>query len=237
VVYGSDRTVRAIRDGVAEEKTVVAYPHRVGLVAIGRDVLDSERARRLAHEIAMAVATSDQRGCVSPHAVYVERGGDTDPPAFAELVAQGLSMLHGEFPPGPASHEEATQASQWRGAQEMRAAADPEVRYHSAPGEDWAVVYDPHAGFAPSCLRRSVWVRPVDDLMEVVDRIRPASRFLQTLGLETTRTDRSELEDALREVGVTRICSVGEVPWPRAWWRHDGRGPLRVLLGLESPPD
>ena len=237
VVYGSDRTVRAIREALSEETRLIAYPHRIGLAAIGRDLLDSERARRLAHELAMAVATFDQRGCVSPHAVYVEEGGETTPEEFAELVAEGLSALHGEYPPGEPDEDEAAQAGQWRGAQEMRAAADPRVRYLSRSGEDWAVVYDPGAGFAPSCLRRSLWVRSLEDLDRLPDRLRPAGRFLQTLGLETERTDRATLERALRETGVTRICPVAEIPWPRAWWRHDGVGPLRTLVGLDPSPD
>jgi hypothetical protein len=75
VAYGSDETVRAVRDRTPVTARFVAYHHRLSVGVVGREALAEHRLDRTASEVARAVALFDQRGCVSPQVVWVEEGG------------------------------------------------------------------------------------------------------------------------------------------------------------------
>jgi hypothetical protein len=52
----------------------------------------------------------------------------------------------------------------------------------------------------------------------------------QTIALEGGEPRRTFLALEMARVGVTRITTFRDQPWPPAWWRHDGEGPLRALV-------
>ena len=105
VVYGDDSTVRSVRSRVKAPTPVVAYPHRLSLGVVAREALIGDGAVRTANALATAVAMFDQRGCVSPHLVYVERDGVTDPGAWGELGrASTVEVVH-RAPFRPVEHD------------------------------------------------------------------------------------------------------------------------------------
>jgi Acyl-CoA reductase (LuxC) len=234
VVYGSDATVAEVRGTLREDQRLVAYPHRVGLCGLGRESLAPGDLRARARDAALAVATFDQRGCVSPHVVYVEEGGGSTAADFAQLLAEELSKLEGELPSGVRSPQEAIAFQQLKGTLEMRVAAGDQVVVLASPGEPWAVILDAEPGFRSSCLGRFIWVKQIGDLAELAGLLAPVARNLQTVALEVDHVRLEQLGTALRRIGASRITTLSEAPWPRAWWRHDGRGPLRVLLGRDD---
>lgn len=243
VVYGSDDTVAEVRGRMREDQRLVVYPHRVGLCGLGRESIAPQHLQLRAKEAALAVATFDQRGCVSPHVIYVETGGETSPTEFAEALATELSELERELPSGGRTPEEAVAFQQLTGTLEMRMAAGEDVILHSRPGEAWAVAFDPDPRFIPSCLGRFVWVKPLGDLGELPEVLAPVRRHLQTVALEFDPGRRAgssklpesrELKAALSALGASRLTTLLEMPWPRAWWEDDGHGPLRILVGRDD---
>ena len=94
------------------------------------------------------------------------------------------------------------------------------------------VFFDPKATGVTSLAGtgRTVVVKPIDDLSHLSEVIRPASRTLQTLALDAPELRRRELEGPLSTSGITRITTFEKQPWPAAWWRHDGTGPLQALV-------
>ena len=38
------------------------------------------------------------------------------------------------------------------------------------------------------------------------------------------------LAEALAREGAVRVVPLEKMPWPPAWWHHDGEGPLRALV-------
>jgi hypothetical protein len=92
VASGSDATLAALAPRV--RMRLVAHGTRTSVAAVGRDA-PPEAADQLAFDAALY----DQRGCLSPHAVWVE--GDAD--AFAARLAAALKRLAVDLPPGPTS--------------------------------------------------------------------------------------------------------------------------------------
>lgn len=230
VVYGGSGTVEDLRRRTPATTPFVAYHHRVSLGMVGRDALTAEEAPRSAARAARATALFDQRGCVSPHVLYAEEGGEVGPRRWAGLVAEALAVLEDELPAGPLLAGEASAVHQVRGAAELREAAGEGVEVHSGEGAPWTVIYDPDPAFEPSCLNRVVRVKPVADLAEVAALLAPLVPHLQTVALEGAGARRGALAEALARCGVVRVTSLEATPWPPPWWHHDGGGPLRVLL-------
>ncbi|HSM61810.1 MAG TPA: acyl-CoA reductase [Longimicrobiales bacterium] len=232
VAYGGDDTVRALRDRTPVATRFVPYPHRVSVGAVGRESLGPGIAERTALEVAGAVSMFDQRGCVSPHVVWVEEGGGVAPRGFAEMVAGALAELEARWPSGRLDAEEASAAQQARGGAELLAAAGGDVRVWRGDRAAWTVVWEgdpaPAADdVAAMCVGRVVRVRPIAALEELPARVAPWARQVQTVALAARVTGVAE---SLAKVGVTRIAPFWDVPFPPAWWRQDGRGVLAELV-------
>lgn len=231
VVYGSDGTVRSLRDRTPVTARFVGYRHRLSFAMLGREGLaDAESAEATARRAARAVAVFDQRGCVSPHLAYVEEGGAVAARAWAEMLADAFEAVEEELPSGPLLDSEASEIQQLRGTAEMRASAGRGSVRHGGPNP-WTVLIEPDPGFQPSCLGRVVRIRPVARLEEALDEVEALGRVLQTVAVEGVAPPRrSALAESLGEIGAARITTLERTPWPPAWWRHDGRGGLTPLV-------
>lgn len=243
VAYGGNETVRSLRDRTPVTARFVGYRHRISAGLVGREVLgDRPSADEAARRVAGAVATFDQRGCVSPHVVYVEGGGEVEPGAWARELGEALGELESSLPSGPLLPGEASEIQQLRGVAELRAAAGEDVAVYHGGGAPWTVAVEPDPGFRPSCLGRVVRIRPVEDLRDAVQELADVGRVLQTVALEGAGGRRAALAEALAAGGAVRITSFDRAPWPPPWWHHDGTGPLEALIrwvdlevGEESP--
>jgi hypothetical protein len=228
--YGGDEAVRSIRGRTPVSARFVPYHHRVSFGVVGRDALTPALLHRTAAEAAGAVAFFDQRGCVSPHVLYVEEGGSHEVEEFGEALASALGILESHLPGGELEPVEGARPQQERGAAELRAAAGRGVTVLHGGAASWTVVCDPEADLEAHCTGRFVRVRPVSDVGEVPSLVAPLGRHLQTAGVAGCGARLTMLAEKLARVGVTRIAAFSEVPFPPPWWHHDGSGPLTSLV-------
>jgi hypothetical protein len=187
-------------------------------------------ARDTALAAARAVAIFDQKGCVSPHVIFVEEGGETTPSDWAEMLAVALEEVEDSLPSGPLSPEEGAALQQFRGAAELDESLGRGRVIHGREQAPWTVRFRPGGELELSCLNRSVTVIPVRDAKEVVDALKPWGPHLQTVGVTGVGGRLRELLEELVRLGVSRVVELGEVPWPSPWWHHDGVGPLQALV-------
>ncbi len=241
VAYGGDETIRWIRSRIPPQTFLRAYRHRMGFGLIGSGALGKagpggsgpspERAaRRVAAAAARSVALFDQKGCVSPHVFFVERGGAVAPEEWAALLAAELAELEVALPSGKASLESISALQQVRGEAELVSAAGKGAVHHGGEGAPWTVLYLPRAGVEPSCLNRTVRVVPVQRIQDSLGALKGWGAFLQTVGVAGLGSRARELADGLARLGVSRITSLENTAWPRPWWHHDGGGPLLDLI-------
>jgi hypothetical protein len=219
IAFGSDDTVRSVACRVPAGVRFLGYPNRVGAALIGREALTSEGARQLAGRAALDVATFDQQGCVSPHTIYVERGGEVDPLDFGRALAAELERLAAEIPRGSLSPGESTLIHQLRAQAEVRGG----TVLASARGTAWTVVVEERAVFEASPLNRVIFVCSVDDLSTALAALQKVGRRLQTAALAAGRERIVPLAARLGALGATRIVPIGEAAWPSPDWHHDGR--------------
>ncbi len=231
VVYGGTETVRELRRRLPASTPLVAYHHRISAGAVGRDRLSGEQETRpLARQAAEAVSAYDQRGCVSPHVIWVEEGGAVTPRTWAGLLAEAMEHVATELPPGPIPEEVGARVHQLRGAAELQAAAGAGHEVLAPDHAGWTVLYEPGFRFEAGCTGRLVRVQAVERLEAIPAKLAEHGPLLQSMALEVRPGRREALAGAFSARGVSRITTFRQQPWPPPWWLHDGRGPLRALV-------
>ncbi len=222
ILYGGGETIETLRKEIPATARTLFHGHRLSLGVIARELINKDAATRAATD----VVPYDQRGCLSPHLYYVEAGGRSTPLEFAQWLAEALSTAAVQLPKGMTSPGEASRIQQLRGTIPL---AGGRV-FESPQGCDWTVLYDPDPAFSVSPLSRTVWVKPLPDLSEVIRFLEPIRSFLQAVGIAIPEARQGKIVTALASMGVSRICPIGEMQTPPLTWHHDGRFRLLDLL-------
>jgi hypothetical protein len=159
----------------------------------------------------------------------VESGGAATPREFAEALNTGLAAFSATVPRGRLTLEESAAIAAARQRWELRAMSGERVSLFNSDAA--TVLYDEDPSFQASCLNRTVYVKPVADLVQDVPRlVTPVRRYLQTCGVAADADRRRSLAEALGRVGLDRVCPLGRMGDVAPTWHHDGRFNLLELL-------
>lgn len=219
IAYGGDEAVSQVGCRVPPGVRFIGYPNRVGAALVGNSALSRVDAPLLARNAALDVVMFDQQGCVSPHTIYVQRGGEIEPLEFANELAAALHDLSAEIPRGTLAPGESSLIHQLRVQAEMRGA----TVLASERGTEWTVIVEDRVELEPSPLNRVIQVRPVDDLSEAVSALGQVGSRMQTVAIAAEPREVRSLAARLGAIGATRLVRVGEAAWPAPHWHHDGR--------------
>jgi hypothetical protein len=162
---------------------------------------DAEQAARA---FATDVIAYDQRGCMSPHALWVERGAAVSCAELGALVHEALAALARELPRGPLPLEAAAQQLSYRGISAMRGVLH-EGRAHAVAVEDAGVLR-----LSPG--HRNVQVLGVDDAEALMQRLAPLGSHLKCLGVAGLAP--ASLAAALPMRVAPRLCALGSMQRP-----------------------
>jgi hypothetical protein len=256
VFYGSDQAARELRERVPVHVPLVLYHHRSSVVVVGPELLESGGAggegavsvEGVASAVAEAASTFDQRGCVSPHRVWV-LGDPAHAVRMGEAVAGAMAREAAAAPPGEISDPERARVQQLRARVELsqaaasanQAAASVESRDRSGdpyagsrvwagPGTSWTVVVQGPDEVEASGGPRTIQIAPLPGLEALAEVLAGDGEHLQSVGVAGLGPGAPEVLELLARLGATRVCPVGEMSFPPAWWLHDGRGPLQALV-------
>lgn len=225
VVYGAAETVAAIRSRLPAGGKLVEHGPKLSLGVVGPNATVADAA-----SIARAVAAYDQQGCVSPHAVYVEAGG-VDPVELAAAIARELEALSESLPGRRLEAAEAIAIRAARDRAEFRSIAGDAHRMFGASDLSCTVIYDEDATLEASCLNRTLYVKPIANIVALCGLLAPHRNLMQSVALAGYDDDViAAIALHLADVGVTRVTTFEQLPWPSMTWHHDGRGPLLELL-------
>jgi hypothetical protein len=235
---GSDETLAAIRAQLPIKTRFLGYGHRVSFGFVAAEVLHGSRAKKIVTAAADDVVAWNQLGCLSPHVIYVEAGGEVSPGRFAELLADELDKREQTEPRGELAAEHAAVIASRRGIYEVRAAHSPETTQHwcSKNSTAWTVVYEADTRFQMSCLNRFIYVKAVSDLTAALHGADEIRGKVSTVGVAAPEEKVNEIATRLARWGATRVCPLGQMQNPPLTWRHDGRlalGDLVIWTDLE----
>jgi hypothetical protein len=229
---GSDEMIAAIRAQLPVKIRFLGYGHRVSLGFVAQEVLYASRTKKIVAAAADDVIAWNQLGCLSPHVIYVQIGGEILPEHFAQLLAEELERREVIEPRGELTAEYAAAIAARRGIYEVRAAHSPEMTQHwcSKDSTAWTVIYEADARFQLSCLNRFIYVKGVADLKTALECADSVRGKVSTVGIATPEEKTNEIATQLARWGATRICALGQMQSPPLMWRHDGRPALGDLV-------
>jgi hypothetical protein len=170
---------------------------------------------------------------MSPQSVLVESGGSITPKQFAQMLAAELERYNKKRPRAMLSDEEAMSIHRLRHQYELQAVSDQKVSvYASQHDTAWTVFYHHEPGFAGSALNRTIHVFSSEELEEDLQKMQPFEQYLQSCGIAVSPVRLFRMAEMLGNLGVTRICSIGEMNRAKPGWHHDGRFNLLDLVRM-----
>ena len=223
VAYGGDAALRAIRAQLAPQARFVPFGHRTSVGYVARETLaDPAHLRHVARAIALDALLYDGDGCLSLHALFVERGGACEPAAFARELSRACDAVAIEFPPGRTELD--SRVAAYRRAALFRA-TQGRGSLCGDPAGQHLIAYDAPRSEPPPLLPRTLALYPVDGPAE-------ALAYLQEhrLPLEAFASDaepRSDVAAAALQSGASRIARFGTLQSPPLGGEHGGEG--RIL--------
>lgn len=216
IAYGDDETIESLRRMCRSNARFFGYGHKLSFAVIAKEALMKENLPRLAEAAAFDASVYDQQGCLSPHAFYVEEGGQLGPREFAAVLAEAMAAYQAQVPRGQLSIEEAAQIAKLRGAYEFRSATDRTVDvWTSEDTNSWLVIYEEDPMFTPSCLNRVVFVKPIRKLESLPQLVQRFASKLSTVGIVPMNERTKAFATELAKIGVNRVCPIGQMQRPR----------------------
>ena len=198
--YGDDDSITSLRALTPATTRFYGYGHKISFAIVGHD---ASFTGDLLAAAAFDASMYDQQGCMSPHTFFIE--GDAR--GFAEMLAPAMENYQRRVPRGKLTIEEAALATRVREAYEFRSANDSRVAVWTGnPPYPWTVIYDEATDFTPSCLNRTVFVKPAKTL----DAMRAWTGRISTVGISPCNDRLKSLAGNLAE----RVCQIGQMQRP-----------------------
>ncbi len=223
VVAGDMETIAAYRRLASPLTALVEFGPRVSLAVVSKAALDAVDMDGLARDVALW----DQLACTAAQCVYVQ--GETEAIHLAERLADALKRLARTLPEGEAGLDERIEIARFRDQARFAESMGTARVFGGATGELATVVFEKDSGFAPSPLRRSVRVKPYEEVADLTAALKPLRGILQTVGLAVNASERRRYRDCLTALGARRFCSIGAMNEPAPDSLHDGTMELQRL--------
>ncbi len=257
VAYGDDASIAALSAAAGGARPLAGFGSRLSgaLVVPGASPSAAETA---ADGLARDVTLFEQRGCLSPHHVFVV-GDAGEARGFAARLARALERLARRLPPparlpldAAAAIRALRERARWRALAERPAGARGHdvalwegERVIPAPGETpgagmtesmtksmtWTVIYDGTADFSAAPGYRTVFVSALKSADELGERLGAAAGRLEAFALSAPPDVSDRLDAGLRRLGVTYVCEPGRMQSPPLDWLHGGGAMLELLRG------
>jgi hypothetical protein len=226
---GGELARRSLSHLSEKYKTPLAgHWHKLSLITIAKEYLN-KNVRNIAELVSLDVSAWDQQGCFSPHEIFVEKGGKVSPLEFAQLLAEEMEVTARVLPKGSKSGKIQV-LNGYHKYFKKQIMGEP-IEIFLPPEKNWLVIYDGNSTeLEPSPLFRVIRIKPVENIMKVVDIIRPFGRFLQTMGIAISNGRLLPFASAIGEVGITNIRAISSMTLQKSWEPWDGRFPLQELF-------
>ncbi|HEY5350009.1 MAG TPA: acyl-CoA reductase [Candidatus Lustribacter sp.] len=218
--FGSDATLGRIRAALATNARFVGFGSRASVGYVAREAIpDEASARAIAQGAARDLILYETEGCLSLHALFVERGGEVDPAAFTALVAREVERATIEFPPGSRDARASARIANARNLAAFRSAAGSGSVF-SDERASYLAVLDPPVAEPPAFLPRALAIHAVDAPAEAAAYLARHEIPVEALALAGEREDLRGLAVA---IGAHRIAAFGQLQRPLLGGNHGGR--------------
>jgi len=123
LAFGGEVAITTLAHHARPDARTVFHGPKVSFAYLGKGALTRGNAPAAARRLALDAALYDQEGCLSPHAVYAERGGQVTPVDFAALLGEALEEQVEALPRREPEAEESASLQLYRAQARFDAAA------------------------------------------------------------------------------------------------------------------
>jgi 4-aminobutyrate aminotransferase-like enzyme len=226
VAFGGDEALAAIRTGLDAATRFIPYGPKASAGYVSREALtDDVAAREVARRAARDLVLYDGEGCLSLHALFVERGAAVSVPRFGELLATAIRDAAADFPIGLRDPHATAQLAMIRDLAVFRAASKDRTR--SDPALTSLLLVDPPFEEPPLFLPRALAIRSVDGPSDAVTYLQHHGISLEAIAVEHPRP---ALLEAASMTGASRITSFGQLQRPPLGAFHGGRARISEFV-------
>jgi len=216
VAFGRDDSLAEIRRAVRPGARFVGYGHRASIGYVSREALADEASARTAAEgAARDLVLYDGEGCMSLHALFVERDAAVATSDFARMLIEAAAVVSVEFPAGKLDPRVVTYCT---GAAFRAALGRGKVL--RTPSADTTLVLDPPQHEPPPLLPRILPLYSIDAPEECEEYVRSHGLPLEAFALAASS---ETLADLGARMGAARIARLGEMQSPAPGLHHGGR--------------
>jgi Acyl-CoA reductase (LuxC) len=218
VAFGSDATLAQVARALPFTTRFIPYGTKASAGYVTREnLMDEAAVETIARGAARDLVLYESEGCLSLHALFVERGGAVSPHRFAEILAGETRAALAAFPPGARDAVSAVRRAQARDLETFR---DQGARVYADARAGHLIVFDPSLDAPPAFLPLSVRVHAVDDAEQAAQYFARHGIAVEALAVAQARSDVRSMAAAL---GVSRIAEFGTLQTPRLGAFHGGR--------------
>lgn len=226
VAMGSEAALAAVAQRVRGK--LIPLGPRLSFAFVASECIGSiTEAANWARALAYDVSVWDQRGCLSPQIVFVEKGSGTSIDQFAELLAVELEYWADQLPPATLPVTELAAIRAFRDEAQWQPGVRVVVPENSLR---WTVVVESHPQLLPTCLGRTIRVQPIEGVEELVAILAPHRNVLEGAGLAVPKHRWALVADQLGKAGVHWITPLGTMQRPTLAWRPGGRDRIREWI-------
>jgi len=220
VVFGDDETVDALSGGGC----VTGFGARLSGALLSHEAIAPAASDAVADGLARDITLFEQRGCLSPHHIFIEDPTLFEARRFAGSLAVALDRLARILPPPQALDLGVAAAIRgMREASRWRKLGGDTVDHWEGNALSWSVIYDAAASFRVSPLYRTVFVTPVSDFADFKARLAAVSNRIEAFAVADPAHRFDDACAWLTEAGVSYLASPGMMQSPPVEWPH-GKG-------------
>ena len=240
-VWGGYDAVQAYRRIAPIDVRVEGFGPKTSVGVVFESCVDHEGMDNVARRAALDASLWDQAACSSLHTLYFIAPAARHKALAADFLKHArkhFSELAAELPPGKLFPDEMVEINKARQLARVDQALGKASYISSAPKTDWTVIYESDPVYRVSPLNRVLYVKTVESLEEVRDRLLPLRGYIQTVGVGGS-IERKRVMEVLGPAGIARVVRLGKMLEESNGSPHDGIFPMMSLvnwLPIEEKP-
>jgi Acyl-CoA reductase (LuxC) len=236
--FGDDATIASFdrpgdryADNSGRGDDLSGFGDRVSCAIVMSDGGSSGEDRAPERLLARDIVLFEQRGCLSPHHIFIHDVVGSYALAFAEKLAAALDGLARELPPTTKLRlEDAAAIRRVRETARWQGLGGRQVRMWEGSNLGWTVIFDRTSAFVDSPGFRTVRVSPFADLDDLARRVEPARGRLEACAIAGSSSLNGDVRSLVEMFGASYVCDAGTMQSPPIEWPHGGGAFLRSFI-------
>ena len=240
-VWGGYEAVQSYRKIAPIDVRVEGFGPKTSVGVVFESCVDNEGMDEVARRAAQDASLWDQAACSSLHTLYLVAPAKRHAALAASFLKEAkkhFERFAKELPQGRLSPDEQVEITKARQLARVDAALGAGSYESSAPKTDWTVIYEKDPAYRVSPLNRVLYVKTVESIEEVKEKLMPLRGYIQTVGVGGS-IERKKVLETLAPAGIARVVKLGKMLEEANGSPHDGIFPMMSLVNwvpIEEKP-